>query len=84
MMHWTQDPKNKAKLRRLHLKGTKSKRAKNKAKLKAIDKVSTKSLVGRALAKTEINDLARRGAQQRIVELEKELVKLRMFVGAPE
>lgn len=81
MPHWTQTPEGRARMSRL-IKSAHARKKKARAegeKGKAGEKADPPR--GRAIAKHEINDLARRGAEVRLKEVEAEATRLRMFLG---
>lgn len=86
-MHWTQDPKNKRRVMEMSIRSaaTRKRMALAQERMKQARgreaREETAPLKGKALAKQELADLARRGAEVKLRELERECDKLRMFLG---
>lgn len=77
MAHWTQTAEGKRKMALAQKKGW----ARRRQREKEASKPKPQHGGTRALVKEEINELARRGAAAKLKELEREVVKLRLFLG---
>lgn len=72
--HWTSTPEGRERMANIQKKAW---RKKKHALAQAVDKKFTP----RRLAREELHELARVGAQQMLVELEKKITKLRLFLS---
>ena len=72
-LHWTQRPGGKAKLARALKRGV--------AKRTSNEKTGDGPVSGKQLAKSELNELARIGAEIELKKLEKRVERLRIFLG---
>lgn len=96
-VHWTQTPEGKAKMAAAQKKAWASRRAKKPGKTKRPYKRGTptdadrkrwrrnehlsRTMNGKLLPRQEIIDLARAQARSEISQLEKRIIKLRLFIG---
>lgn len=88
-MHWTQRPGGKRKLAKAMKKAYQLKKARKAHRASPSDDHRrpqiaagvTEKKNGRALAKEDVAVLARIGAHMRLIELEREAERLRIFLG---
>lgn len=75
--HWTQTPAGRKKMARIRLAATAAIRRRTKN-----GEATSSQNGGRSLAREELRTLAQTGARVRLRELEREMTRLRVFLGA--
>ena len=89
--HWTQTEAGRRKMARVQKQAWAWKKAKTRKSAALIPvplvhdrPITAHSLHPKSVARQEVLDLARLGARTRLIELEKECAKLRMYLGIEE